>query len=50
MLEFCLMNDVLQNTVGKQTPVPMYKLKFEDDNDQEHGVSAQWVVEWPGGP
>jgi len=27
----------------------MYKLKFEDDDDQEHIVSAQWVVEWPGG-
>lgn len=26
-----------------------YKLKFEDDDDQEHIVSAQWVVEWPGG-
>ncbi|TFY51916.1 hypothetical protein EVG20_g10780, partial [Dentipellis fragilis] len=26
----------------------MYKLKFEDDDDQEHTVSAQWVVEWPG--
>ncbi|CCM01868.1 uncharacterized protein FIBRA_03939 [Fibroporia radiculosa] len=28
----------------------IYKLKFEDDDDQEHNVSAQWVVEWPGGP
>ncbi|EKM51482.1 uncharacterized protein PHACADRAFT_127078 [Phanerochaete carnosa HHB-10118-sp] len=28
--------------------VPMYKLKFEDDDDQEHLVAAQWVVEWPG--
>ncbi|KAK7690032.1 hypothetical protein QCA50_006677 [Cerrena zonata] len=28
---------------------PVYKLKFEDDDDQEHTVSAQWVVEWPGG-
>ena len=27
---------------------PMYKLKFEDDGDQEHSVSAQLVVEWPG--
>ncbi|KAF9242607.1 SGF29 tudor-like domain-containing protein [Melanogaster broomeanus] len=25
----------------------MYKLKFEDDDDQEHSVLAQWVVEWP---
>ncbi|KIP05359.1 hypothetical protein PHLGIDRAFT_108337 [Phlebiopsis gigantea 11061_1 CR5-6] len=29
--------------------MPMYKLKFEDDDDQEHLVGAQWVVEWPGG-
>ncbi|KAI0770327.1 SGF29 tudor-like domain-containing protein [Fomes fomentarius] len=28
--------------------VPMYKLKFEDDDDQEHMVQALWVVEWPG--
>jgi len=27
---------------------PMYKLKFEDDGDQEHSVSAQLVVDWPG--
>ncbi|KAG9315887.1 hypothetical protein JVU11DRAFT_3536 [Chiua virens] len=27
---------------------PWYKLKFEDDDDQEHAVLAQWVVEWPG--
>ncbi|CAL1713153.1 unnamed protein product [Somion occarium] len=27
---------------------PTYKLKFEDDDDQVHTVSAQWVVEWPG--
>ncbi|KZT19479.1 hypothetical protein NEOLEDRAFT_1159066 [Neolentinus lepideus HHB14362 ss-1] len=27
---------------------PVYKLKFEDDDDQEHAVSAEWVVEWPG--
>ncbi|KAG2155820.1 SGF29 tudor-like domain-containing protein [Suillus bovinus] len=25
-----------------------YQLKFEDDDDQEHSVAAQWVVEWPG--
>ncbi|TBU62334.1 SGF29 tudor-like domain-containing protein [Dichomitus squalens] len=31
---------------GKQPP--MYKLKFEDDDDQEHMVQALWVVEWPG--
>ncbi|KXN88167.1 SAGA-associated factor 29 [Leucoagaricus sp. SymC.cos] len=28
--------------------MPTYKLKFEDDDNQEHTVSAQWVVEWPG--
>ncbi|KAH7928399.1 hypothetical protein BV22DRAFT_1082964 [Leucogyrophana mollusca] len=28
--------------------ISMYKLKFEDDDDQEHSVAAQWVVEWPG--
>jgi len=28
--------------------MPMYKLKFEDDDNQEHPVAAQWVVEWPG--
>jgi SAGA-associated factor 29 len=28
--------------------LPTYKLKFEDDDDQEHSVAAQWVVEWPG--
>ncbi|KAI6044783.1 SGF29 tudor-like domain-containing protein [Pisolithus marmoratus] len=26
----------------------VYKLKFEDDDDQEHSVLAQFVVEWPG--
>ncbi|KAH7909028.1 SGF29 tudor-like domain-containing protein [Hygrophoropsis aurantiaca] len=30
--------------------IAMYKLKFEDDDDQEHPVAAQWVVEWPGSP
>lgn len=28
--------------------MPTYKLKFEDDDNQEHAVTAQWVVEWPG--
>ncbi|KAG8214495.1 hypothetical protein J3R82DRAFT_9551 [Butyriboletus roseoflavus] len=28
--------------------ISVYKLKFEDDDDQEHPVLAQWVVEWPG--
>ncbi|KAF8645161.1 hypothetical protein AX16_007989 [Volvariella volvacea WC 439] len=27
--------------------IPTYKLKFEDDDNQEHTVPAQWVVEWP---
>ncbi|KAF7297389.1 SGF29 C-terminal domain-containing protein [Mycena indigotica] len=25
----------------------VYKLKFEDDDNQEHSVPAEWVVEWP---
>ena len=29
------------------TSMPSYKLKFEDDDNQEHSVAAQWVVEWP---
>jgi len=37
--------------VGRTPPsskiMPMYKLKFEDDDNQEHTVAAQWVVEWP---
>ena len=28
--------------------MPTYKLRFEDDDDQEHTVAALWVVEWPG--
>ncbi|EIN12596.1 hypothetical protein PUNSTDRAFT_97392 [Punctularia strigosozonata HHB-11173 SS5] len=28
--------------------MPMYKLKFEDDEDQEHSILARSVVEWPG--
>ncbi|KAK7469216.1 hypothetical protein VKT23_003705 [Stygiomarasmius scandens] len=35
----------MQPTGGR---VPTYKVKFEDDDNQEHLVSAQWVVEWPG--
>ena len=27
---------------------PMYKLKFEDDGDEEHSVPAMFVIEWPG--
>ncbi|CAK5284191.1 unnamed protein product [Mycena citricolor] len=26
----------------------IYKLQFADDNNQEHLVSAEWVVDWPG--
>ncbi|TEB39729.1 hypothetical protein FA13DRAFT_1723937 [Coprinellus micaceus] len=26
---------------------PTYKLKFEDDDNQEHPVAAEWVVEFP---
>ncbi|KAJ6559199.1 SGF29 tudor-like domain-containing protein [Mycena vulgaris] len=35
---------------GRMTPSSkhIYKLKFEDDDNQEHSVSAEWVVEWPG--
>ncbi|KAJ6508795.1 SGF29 tudor-like domain-containing protein [Mycena sanguinolenta] len=34
---------------GRATPSSkhIYKLKFEDDDNQEHSVSAEWVVEWP---
>ncbi|KAI6040854.1 SGF29 tudor-like domain-containing protein [Pisolithus marmoratus] len=28
--------------------ISMYKLKFEDDDDQEQSVLVQFVVEWPG--
>lgn len=41
-------HDVHNGPQGSSTPT--YKLKFEDDDDQEHLVSAQWVVEWPGVP
>ncbi|KAJ7366861.1 SGF29 tudor-like domain-containing protein [Mycena albidolilacea] len=36
---------------GRATPSSkhIYKLKFEDDDNQEHSVSAEWVVEWPEG-
>ncbi|KIY43937.1 DUF1325-domain-containing protein [Fistulina hepatica ATCC 64428] len=35
---------------GKNNPkaMPTYKLKFDDDDNQEHAVTAQWVVTWPG--
>ncbi|KAK7056795.1 Protein phosphatase 2C 2 [Paramarasmius palmivorus] len=32
---------------GNTSYMPTYKVKFEDDDNQEHLVSAQWVVEWP---
>lgn len=38
-----------RRTQGAQSR-PTYKLKFEDDGDQEHSVSAQMVVEWPDRP
>ena len=37
-----------QGGPGGKHAVPMYRLKFEDDDDQEHMVSAAEVVEWPG--
>ncbi|KAI9443512.1 SGF29 tudor-like domain-containing protein [Lactarius indigo] len=35
-------------TQGRNSGTTYYKLKFEDDDDQEHMVSAAEVVEWPG--
>ncbi|KAH6912842.1 SGF29 tudor-like domain-containing protein [Coprinopsis sp. MPI-PUGE-AT-0042] len=35
----------MQATSGAKQPT--YKLKFEDDDNQEHAVSAEWVVEHP---
>jgi len=35
-------------TQGRNSGTAYYKLKFEDDDDQEHLVSAAEVVEWPG--
>ena len=32
---------------GPAKAQPMYKLKFEDDENQEHSIHAQWVVEFP---
>ena len=40
---------ILQGGPGSKHAVPMYRLKFEDDDDQEHLVQSNWVVEWPGG-
>ncbi|KAF8511582.1 SGF29 tudor-like domain-containing protein [Gautieria morchelliformis] len=33
---------------SKNTSSSMYRLKFEDDDDQVRAVASQWVVEWPG--
>ncbi|KAF9077694.1 SGF29 tudor-like domain-containing protein [Rhodocollybia butyracea] len=38
------------NTSSSDTSyAPFYRVKFEDDDNQELVVQAQWVVEWPGG-
>ena len=47
MLDLVIIIDPKRAAQGAQSR-PMYKLKFEDDGDQEHSVSAQLVVEWPG--
>ncbi|KAG2057723.1 hypothetical protein BDR06DRAFT_980753 [Suillus hirtellus] len=39
--------DVPGRGVTTKTIASYYQLKFEDDDDQEHSVAAQWVVEWP---
>ncbi|KAG2362161.1 SGF29 tudor-like domain-containing protein [Suillus spraguei] len=39
--------DVPGRGVSTKNTATYYQLKFEDD-DQEHSVAAQWVVEWPG--
>jgi len=33
---------------SSSTKAPVYKVKFEDDEDMEHTISAYWVVENPG--
>jgi len=35
---------------SRNTPTvkQVYRLRFEDDDDQVHSVPAHWVVEWPG--
>ncbi|KIK03352.1 hypothetical protein K443DRAFT_676836 [Laccaria amethystina LaAM-08-1] len=38
----------LSSRVSSSKYMPTYKLKFEDDDNQEHSVSAHWVVDWPG--
>lgn len=37
----------VEQAVPSSKYMPTYKLKFEDDDNQEHSVAAQWVVEWP---
>jgi len=34
-------------TVLSNKNSPMYRLKFEDDDDQVRAVGVQWVVDWP---
>jgi SAGA-associated factor 29 len=46
LLMSVLLNIIAQNPSAKGAPT--YKLKFEDDDDQEHSLAAQYVVEWPG--
>ncbi|KAJ3763702.1 SGF29 tudor-like domain-containing protein [Lentinula raphanica] len=42
--------DTAAPSVRSDTPyAPTYRVKFEDDDNQELVVQAQWVVEWPGG-
>lgn len=47
LLSCVVLNHELE-TLSSSKLLPTYKLKFEDDDDQEHSVAAQWVVEWPG--
>ncbi|TDL22219.1 hypothetical protein BD410DRAFT_788950 [Rickenella mellea] len=35
-------------TVPSSKLSSVYRLRFEDDDDQVHSVAAQWVVEFPG--
>lgn len=36
-----------KSTLGNTGRQPIYKLRFEDDDNQEHTVPAEWVVEFP---
>lgn len=40
--------EVIASPKDRASGTTFYKLKFEDDDDQEHMVSAAEVVEWPG--